>query len=72
MNLPDPPIAHKGFFATHFFTVSDQDKSKAFYVRTLGGKGRTIDSHNGHLSISRRAGLRVSSDLATATPLPLS
>jgi catechol 2,3-dioxygenase-like lactoylglutathione lyase family enzyme len=38
MNLPDAPIAHEGFFATHFFTVSDQDKSKAFYVRILGGK----------------------------------
>ncbi|MFZ3264383.1 MAG: addiction module protein [Terriglobales bacterium] len=38
MNLPDAPIAHEGFFATHFFTVSDQDKSKDFYVRILGGK----------------------------------
>ena len=38
MNLPDVPIAHEGFFATHFFTVSDQDKSKDFYVRILGGK----------------------------------
>jgi hypothetical protein len=28
MNLPDAPIPHEGFFATHFFTVSDQDKSK--------------------------------------------
>src|ERR1700691_3076692 len=37
MNLPDAPIAHEGFFATHFFTVSDQDKSKDFYVRVLGG-----------------------------------
>ncbi len=27
MNLPEAPIAHQGFFATHFFTVSDQDKS---------------------------------------------
>jgi hypothetical protein len=23
INLPDAPIAHEGFFATHFFTVSD-------------------------------------------------
>ena len=23
MNLPDAPIAHEGFFATHFFTVRD-------------------------------------------------
>jgi len=38
MNLPDAPIAHEGFFPTHFFTVSDQDKSKDFYSRILGGK----------------------------------
>jgi extradiol dioxygenase family protein len=38
MNLPDAPIAHEGFFATHFFTVSDLEKSKEFYVRILGGK----------------------------------
>jgi hypothetical protein len=38
MNLPDAPIAHEGFFATHFFTVSDLGKSKDFYVRILGGK----------------------------------
>jgi hypothetical protein len=38
MNLPDAPIAQEGFFTTHFFTVSDQDKSKDFYVRILGGK----------------------------------
>jgi catechol 2,3-dioxygenase-like lactoylglutathione lyase family enzyme len=38
MNLPDAPIAHEGFFATHFFTVRDQEKSKDFYVRNLGGK----------------------------------
>ncbi|HXN19818.1 MAG TPA: VOC family protein [Candidatus Binatus sp.] len=38
MNLPDAPIAHQGFFVTHFFTVRDQEKSKDFYVRILGGK----------------------------------
>jgi hypothetical protein len=38
LNLPDVPIAHEGFFATHFFTVRDQEKSKDFYVRILGGK----------------------------------
>jgi catechol 2,3-dioxygenase-like lactoylglutathione lyase family enzyme len=38
MNLPDAPIAHEGFFATHFLAVSDQDKSKDFYVRILGRK----------------------------------
>jgi hypothetical protein len=26
MNLPDAPIAHEGFFATHFLTVTDQEK----------------------------------------------
>jgi hypothetical protein len=38
MNLPDAPIAQEGFFATHFFAVKDQEKSKDFYVRILGGK----------------------------------
>lgn len=38
MNLPDAPIAHEGFFACHFFTVRDQEKSKDFYVRILGGR----------------------------------
>jgi beta-lactamase family protein/glyoxalase/bleomycin resistance protein/dioxygenase superfamily protein len=38
MNLPDAPIANEGFFATHFFVVRDQEKSKDFYVRILGGK----------------------------------
>jgi len=28
----------KGFFATHFFTVKVQEKSKDFEVRILGGK----------------------------------
>jgi catechol 2,3-dioxygenase-like lactoylglutathione lyase family enzyme len=37
VNLPDAPIAHEGFFATHFLTVRDQEKSKDFYVRILGG-----------------------------------
>ena len=38
MTLPDAPIAQEGFFATHFFTVRDEEKSKDFYVRILGGK----------------------------------
>jgi len=38
MNLPDAPITPEGFFATHFFTVRDQEKSKDLYVRILGGK----------------------------------
>jgi len=38
MNLPNAPIAREGFFATHFFTVRLQEKSKDFYLRILGGK----------------------------------
>jgi catechol 2,3-dioxygenase-like lactoylglutathione lyase family enzyme len=38
MTLPDAPIAQEGFFAAHFFTVRNQEKSKDFYVRILGGK----------------------------------
>ena len=38
MNLPNAPVAREGFFVTHFFTVRDQEKSKDFYVRILGGK----------------------------------
>jgi catechol 2,3-dioxygenase-like lactoylglutathione lyase family enzyme len=38
MSLPDAPVAREGFFVTHFFTVTDQEKSKDFYVRILGGK----------------------------------
>jgi hypothetical protein len=38
MSLPDAPIAHEGFFAAHFFTMRDQEKSKDFYVRILGGR----------------------------------
>jgi len=38
MNLPEAPIADEGSFVTHFFTVKDQEKSKDFYVRILGGK----------------------------------
>jgi hypothetical protein len=38
MNLPDAPIAQEGFFATHFFTVRDQEKSRVCYVRILEGK----------------------------------
>jgi hypothetical protein len=38
MNLPDAPVAREGFFAAHFFTVKDQQKSSDFDVRILGGK----------------------------------
>lgn len=32
IDLPDAPIAHDGFFVTHFLTVRDQAKSRDFYV----------------------------------------
>src|SRR5690349_11497420 len=35
---PDLPIAQEGFFVTLFFVVRDQEASKDFYVRILGGK----------------------------------
>ena len=38
MNLPDAPVPQEGFFVTHFLTVKDQVKSKAFYAGILGGK----------------------------------
>jgi hypothetical protein len=38
VNLPEAPIAYEGFFAAHFFTVSEQEKSRDFYVRMIGGK----------------------------------
>ena len=37
MNLPYAPIAQDGFFVTHFLTVSNQAKSREFYVEVLGG-----------------------------------
>ena len=47
MNLLDAPIAHESFFATHFFTVSDQDKSKDLYGRILGEKAiKTIPARS--------------------------
>jgi len=41
MNLPYAPIAHEGFQAAHFFIVRDQEISKDFYVRILGGSDAT-------------------------------
>jgi|SRR5277367_1187361 len=38
MNLPDAPIASEGFYATQCLVVRDQEKSKDFYARILGGK----------------------------------
>jgi catechol 2,3-dioxygenase-like lactoylglutathione lyase family enzyme len=42
--LLEAPVAHEGFFVTHFFTVRDQEKSKDFYVRILGGKGTKAEN----------------------------
>jgi len=33
MNLANAPIAHEAFFATHFFTVRDLDKSTEKLIR---------------------------------------
>ena len=41
MNLPDAPIAHEGFFATHFFTVRDQEKSLALWDLATVPTGKT-------------------------------
>ena len=38
MNLPVAPVPQKGFLVTHFLTVADQAKSRAFYAGILGGK----------------------------------
>jgi catechol 2,3-dioxygenase-like lactoylglutathione lyase family enzyme len=38
MSLTDAPVAHEGFYVTHFLTVKDQAKSREFYVGVLGGK----------------------------------
>ena len=38
MILPEAPIPEEGFFVTHFITVKDQAKSRAFYSEILGGK----------------------------------
>lgn len=37
MDLPQIPIAKEGFLVTHFLTVNDQAKSRAFYANVLGG-----------------------------------
>jgi hypothetical protein len=61
MNLRDAPIAQEGFFATHFFTVRDQEKLRDFYVRILGGK---------LIKPSRR--IRGSFSIAAVARLPIS
>jgi hypothetical protein len=44
VNLPDAPVAREVSYVTHFFTVSNPEKSKDFYFRILGGK--VIKSEN--------------------------
>jgi hypothetical protein len=38
VSLADAPVARSGFFVTHFLTIRDQEKSKAFCVGVLDGK----------------------------------
>lgn len=38
MGLPDAPIPDDGFLVTHFLTVADQQRSRDFYGRILGGR----------------------------------
>ena len=38
MNLSDAPIPSDGFLVTHFLTVRNQARSRAFYVNVLGGQ----------------------------------
>lgn len=44
MNLPDAPVPSEGFVVTHFLTVSDQARSRAFYSGVLGGKVLTPEN----------------------------
>lgn len=53
MNLPDAPIAHEGFFATHFFTVKDQEKSK------VGGPSLRLRSGQALSRFLRKGGVGV-------------
>jgi hypothetical protein len=43
MNLPDAPIAHEGFFVTHFFTVRDQDLCSTLF--NLVDSRKAMTSH---------------------------
>jgi predicted enzyme related to lactoylglutathione lyase len=38
MDLPIAPVAREGFLVTHFLTVNDQARARAFYEGVLGGK----------------------------------
>lgn len=37
MDFSDAPIPEEGFFVTHFLTVEDQARARAFYADVLGG-----------------------------------
>jgi len=51
MNLPDAPIAHEGFFATHFFTVQGPGK-----IEGLLCPNSWRESDQGGKSLLRQAG----------------
>ena len=38
MDIPNAPVPLTGFLVTHFLTVSEQAKSRAFYAGVLGGE----------------------------------
>jgi len=44
MSLADAPVTQTGFFVTHFLTVRDLARSKAFYAGVLRGKVVTPDA----------------------------
>ena len=44
MDLPDAPVPEEGFLVTHFLTVEDQARSRAFYAEVLGGKVLTEEN----------------------------
>ena len=71
MNLPDAPIAHEGFFATHFFTVSDQEKSKDFYIRILGGKLIKPDNPR-YLKLANTGSFSIPASIPAVARLPTS
>jgi hypothetical protein len=80
MNLPDAPIAHQGFFAAHFFTVSDQDKSQHRTGRRRRRKQGSAPASGKRRSAglancgcwSRPAVSRPTSDIWTTPPDPTS
>jgi hypothetical protein len=39
MDLPDAPVPEEGFLVTHFLTVEDQARSRAFYAEVLDNHG---------------------------------